>query len=464
MTEATQQESEDWKHKYLELLRELEANEGRLDEAEELLRLAINRFGMAVADSYPDLQGSVESLRTTARQEGISLEDLREGIHSVSRAILDAEAHAPGDKEAATAPPEVPPEATVSDLGHAAGLLTRMLENVSLTEALEPERSDLLAALGGSLAEDELAVLVDRSARLVNRMRRQLQQEKTELGGFLEQLTGALTEIDQHLGKDDESREASRQEQEELHETVSGGVSELRAQVEDQQDIAHLKSVVSERLDNIRERMEQFRESERTRRAESEARNRELKHRLGQLEGETEELREALRRNRLRMLEDPLTGIYNRLAFEERLHQEWVRRERHGGVMSLAILDIDHFKRINDDFGHKAGDKALRIVAQRIASLIRESDFLGRYGGEEFVLLLPETGLEDARRVADKLRAAVAETSFRYRDNPLEITVSCGVGEAGEGESEESLFRRTDEALYQAKANGRNRTEVAEPD
>jgi len=155
---------------------------------------------------------------------------------------------------------------------------------------------------------------------------------------------------------------------------------------------------------------------------------------------------------------DGLTGVFNRRHLEERLSEEFYRSRRYGGPLSLVMLDIDHFKRVNDVHGHLAGDEVLRIVAARVSEAVRASDIFGRYGGEEFGVILPGTDIAGARVVADKLRELVSGQPLAYKDVGLEITVSCGVAQvAPEHTTYEEVIRLADTALYRAKREGRNR-------
>jgi len=129
--------------------------------------------------------------------------------------------------------------------------------------------------------------------------------------------------------------------------------------------------------------------------------------------------------------------------------------------MSVIVLDLDHFKKINDTWGHQAGDRVLKHVARELRSHIRTQDFIARYGGEEFVLLLPDTGLASALRLGENLRQHLAGCHFKYRDEPVAVTISCGIAEAAPGEAFEAALARADQALYAAKERGRNRCEAA---
>lgn len=152
---------------------------------------------------------------------------------------------------------------------------------------------------------------------------------------------------------------------------------------------------------------------------------------------------------------DPLTGLLNRQGFSEYIEQYFpINAEKR---VSLMIIDIDHFKRINDSLGHDGGDEVLRKVAQLIKSNIRQNDQVARWGGEEFVMVLPETRKDDAFQIAEKIRALIAKSQFQQFPG-LQVTISLGVGTSDGRVPFTELFQRVDIALYQAKAQGRNRT------
>lgn len=159
---------------------------------------------------------------------------------------------------------------------------------------------------------------------------------------------------------------------------------------------------------------------------------------------------------------DPLTGLPNRRALDERLQQEWARLARHGGNLSVIMADIDHFKKVNDEFGHPTGDQVLRHVARVLAAGCRESDMPARYGGEEFVIVTPETGASAAATFADRVRMSICAQPLIIQGKTLEITVSFGVADNEGTTSPEELVQKADEALYLAKSAGRNCVKTAE--
>lgn len=160
-------------------------------------------------------------------------------------------------------------------------------------------------------------------------------------------------------------------------------------------------------------------------------------------------------------LRDPLTDTGNRIAMDQTLQREIEMSRRHLQPLSLLMLDIDHFKRINDNHGHSAGDKVLKAVAASIKDQLRNVDMVFRYGGEEFLILLSSTGREAAAMVGERLRQAVLAQDYWADDTLIELTVSLGCSTLLPGESIESLLRRADSALYVAKREGRNRLAMA---
>ena len=177
--------------------------------------------------------------------------------------------------------------------------------------------------------------------------------------------------------------------------------------------------------------------------------------------------KEVAQRKRMeaRLLElatiDMLTGVFNRRAFLRSLSKEVRRSNRYGHALSLISLDIDHFKAVNDSYGHLAGDEVLRVVAGQCSEEVREMDTFGRLGGEEFAVVLPETVAKSALGVAERICRRIANTSVQRDGNEIRCTVSCGVASLVAGQSMENLLHAADMALYEAKRQGRNRCLLA---
>jgi len=163
------------------------------------------------------------------------------------------------------------------------------------------------------------------------------------------------------------------------------------------------------------------------------------------------------KRLELMAVTDGLTGLYNHRFIFERLEEETAKVTRYKRPLSIIMLDIDNFKAVNDTFGHRTGDNVLQSAAHAIMACIRKTDVAGRYGGEEFLVLLPETDLASAKVVAEKIRSTVAQLRFETKE--LSITISAGIVEAQQDESYEAFINRADTNLYRAKRSGKNRVE-----
>ena len=184
----------------------------------------------------------------------------------------------------------------------------------------------------------------------------------------------------------------------------------------------------------------------------------------GKLRQRNRELGAAMEQIRELVNVDSLTGVYNRRRLFEVIHEESSRYSRSPGSFSICLLDIDHFKQVNDTYGHQAGDIILKAVAQGVAGDLRTIDCFGRYGGEEFLIVLPQTPLDGARIKAERVLARVASLKFPLIGDDFQVTVSIGVAEYHNDETTDDTLQRADKALYEAKDAGRNIVRVATRD
>ncbi|MGY4831170.1 diguanylate cyclase [Sphaerotilaceae bacterium SBD11-9] len=179
-----------------------------------------------------------------------------------------------------------------------------------------------------------------------------------------------------------------------------------------------------------------------------------LRHQKAQLET-------ALAQNRLLATQDELTGLSNRRHMSTLIMAERGRQSRSHAPISMVLMDIDHFKRVNDVCGHQAGDLVLQIFADVISNALRAGDSLARWGGEEFLLMLPNTGAEDALQCVERMRILLAGRSFEHLAPKLAVTFSAGIGVCSSDDRIDAIIERADRAMYRAKTTGRNRTVVA---
>lgn len=333
--------------------------------------------------------------------------------------------------------------------------LLQLLDRLNLPAEMTERASAVRMQLEAPTIDTSTAV--NALGDLIGGLQRNLQREIEDMAEFLQQITERLQAFQQNLFQADTARADSLRESQRLDAVVRDHVQDIRASVAEADTIEQLKQSINSRLETIDNAMTSFAAAEALRSHDAECALTELKDRLLNLEEEAGTLRTAIREEHVRAMSDPLTGIPNRLAYDERIAQEVARWKRQQGRLALLILDIDRFKDINDACGHSAGDKVLKTIAELMCEQVRETDFVARFGGEEFVLLLPDTSLEAAMMVAEKLRRTIDTCNFHFHDNRVPVTVSCGLAEFEEGDTAESVFERADEALYVAKRDGRNR-------
>ncbi|QNM96030.1 GGDEF domain-containing protein [Chitinimonas koreensis] len=183
---------------------------------------------------------------------------------------------------------------------------------------------------------------------------------------------------------------------------------------------------------------------------------------LQELKASIDKIQSDLSINRKNLEQDPLTGALNRQGLDHLLAKEVKRSRRAVRPLSVALLDLDRFKQVNDRYGHMVGDKVLMHFASLTRAVIRESDTLVRYGGEEFLILLPETDLNGARYLIDRMGKATARTPFFHQGQPIEVRFSAGVAQLKLDETGNALLLRSDEAMYRAKNGGRNQAVFAD--
>jgi diguanylate cyclase len=336
--------------------------------------------------------------------------------------------------------------------------LIQLLERLDLPLELTEDVERLKVRLDGEKTVASLTRSMTDIADLIARARSQVQEEKNEIEAFLSDLTDRLTQIDESLENTFQGERDAAQQRKDFGDRVNAEVQGIEDSVQEAQDLDTLKSSIRARIDAIQSHMDAYRKMETEREERSASEIKELSAQLDTFQSEVSTLHRKLEQAREAATQDALTGLPNRMAYDERIQEEIERARRYQRPLSLAIIDVDFFKKINDKFGHPAGDKVLKILAEVFKKRTRDSDFVARMGGEEFMLVLTETSADDALTVTDKLRGVIEQANFHFRDTAVPVTVSCGITDYSEGDSVEELYSRADEALYEAKEGGRNRS------
>lgn len=338
-------------------------------------------------------------------------------------------------------------------------LVQQLLSQVTLPAPAETEARRLQASLEECHSWVDIQQALDAIASLIIAA---VSREQREFESFLHRLDERLATIQSHIKVQRDSQEDSRSASAALDREVQDELMAIGQAVGLARDLDSLKVSVGTHVERISQSLTRFREEEAQRETLAQEHVTVLQEKLAALEAQTEHMRHQLQEERSRALTDILTGLPNREAWQERLVLEYERWRRYRQPVSLAVMDIDHFKRINDEYGHLAGDKAIRLIGRALRDRLRNTDFVARYGGEEFVILLPETDVDTALKVLEALREHIASLPFHFRKQHVSITLSAGlVGFANESGADQ-LFERADKALYRAKEQGRNRVVVAD--
>ncbi|MCK9692554.1 GGDEF domain-containing protein [Pseudomonas syringae] len=352
--------------------------------------------------------------------------------------------------------PSSPEPSYSSVAAHIEQTLLGLLDDLTLSEHFRPQVEDMQLRLKHGLNWYELLPILDDMAVLMLAINNGGQQE---FGTYLKQLNERLESFQSHLQAASEDHAEDQSTARDLNDQLREQVGGLQSSVQDASDLPSLKRVLDNRLEALLGTMDHYQLKRDAREREVASRLQGLAARVASMEQEALGFRTHLEEQRQKALIDPLTGLPNRAAWGERLEQEMARWQEEKNSLLVCILDLDHFKRINDGYGHLAGDKVLKIVANVFSKRLRANDFLARFGGEEFVMLLPATPPATGLTLLDELRAAVESCPFHFKGERVTITVSIGLTAFRPGERSDTAIKRADQALYKAKENGRNRIE-----
>ncbi len=304
--------------------------------------------------------------------------------------------------------------------------------------------------------DDNNKSLLPQLSLVLNDANETLQAEVNDIRQYIGKVVGQLGELNTFITSSIRHQTLSYDESRKLNREFIKRNESLQTKIDSSSDLEEIKQVVNTHLSVVNENIQSHLDIEMKRYNESNSKLKSVQKELQGMSKQCDTLKKKLNKARQDALHDALTGLPNRLAFDERINEEITRFQRYGNPMSLAVIDIDHFKHVNDTYGHKAGDKVLKAMAGVSSERIRKTDFLARFGGEEFVLLMPETDIDKALEAMNGLREVIEECHFHYSDQTVPITVSIGIAMFYADDNYDSVFKRADAALYAAKGAGRN--------
>ena len=329
-----------------------------------------------------------------------------------------------------------------------------MVTQLVATEPKDKSLKDIATQLDSGLSRQELmqcCLVVLRT--LID----EVLQERKQAEKYVANLQKTLAGLERNVNNSVTSSEKNYQLKLDNAQELRAQIDSFGHDVHNAIDLAILKQQASEMLDKMAQTLSDREKVDKDEQLTLMELLAGMKSQLATLERETEIYKQRLLDQKYHSYRDSLTQVPNRNAYNERVELEFRRWKRHKQPICLAVVDIDHFKQINDNYGHAAGDKTLQVIAQSISKCLRTTDFFARWGGEEFVVILPQTPIEHVKKPLEAIRKQIQRIPFKFKDKSVTITASLGATDFTDGDTINSIFERADKALYEAKHTGRNR-------
>lgn len=468
-----------WKEKYFQELEAAEHKEGHWKAERNTLERMLVRTCLASEGQALELDRLLARVRSDLRKNKVDVDSWRELQEQIDRqvALLDdvpvsnVGARPQLSSETVSEPKPLAEAKDEFDLPNAGNdsqrlriarrvghLLGQLLSQVSLDPDAEMTARNLQRALLSSDNWDELRDGLNQVADLIVAA---VTRSQREFEAFLKRLDERLEALQEHFSVQSTAQSGRQAAVEALDRNIREEIEQVGLHIESSDDLQDLKQSVSRHLEFIGHAVGRFQIEETEREKRLSEQLLAMQERVAVMEAHSEQMQGQVRKERERAMTDLLTQLPNREAWQERLSFEFNRWKRYQYPLTVGVMDIDLFKRVNDSYGHKAGDRVLQLVAREIKNRVRNTDFAARFGGEEFVLLFPETRADDALAVMDKLRAHISALPFHFGGDPVTITFSAGLAAFVPDDTEETVFDRADRALYSAKDAGRNCVRVS---
>ena len=355
---------------------------------------------------------------------------------------------------------ETPEESNTEPLSELRKAFLKILDSFSpmIKDDYENRFTELHKKLDGCISLLPLSQLGQQIGQMVSELINEAIGRIELSNDFLVELSKDLFKMEEQLSSYQTYNRETHNISSEFQNDLSSHTDEIHRIFESSKSLQDVRHLLTSKLSTISKAIEIKRESDEARLQEADASITELQNNLRIYKEEIIQVKERSESLEKEVLLDALTQINNRRAYDLQIRENLRRFHRNGEQFSLILIDIDHFKKVNDDYGHKAGDKCLKEITKLIKSSLRQSDFLARYGGEELIAILPGSNSAGAQYVAEKIRNCIAKARFYYKGEIIPVTISLGVtGVMASDTDPDSAFIRVDEAMYRAKKDGRNR-------
>lgn len=297
---------------------------------------------------------------------------------------------------------------------------------------------------------------LDHPFRIIKDHLKGLHERNRELEEFTRQTMNYLSETENHILSEMSFQQQKINDERHFEENITQNMAAIEDNITESKDFHAVKMAVMSKIENIKKGIDIKREKDRARFMESEKNLQDMTRRMSEIKKEADEIRKKSEEMEFQSVHDNLTGLNNRRAYDQKITETLDQVRQHGITASLMVCDIDFFKKINDTYGHKVGDLALKKLASLLRERLRGNDFISRYGGEEFAIIMPHTDMHGALLAAEGIRSYIASAVFAYKDKKIPLTISVGVSLFRQEDNGSTVFERADAALYLAKKSGRN--------
>ncbi|WP_372941497.1 diguanylate cyclase domain-containing protein [Shewanella sp.] len=339
-------------------------------------------------------------------------------------------------------------------------LAKELAAKIAEVEFRKDQRDQILVLKEVLLSDITVNTLLESYQTILSLLLDNIAREKTASQDFLFALNDALTIVRDVVNSTYNNSQRSEQLKGQLNKEINLRVNNADELVIDVDNITELKTQLTIQLSSLRDALSRKEALEQREQAILRKSIESMRKELNAMSNEANSYKEKLFEHQKLNLLDPLTQLANRTALEDRMEQEYRNHLRFKSPLWIAVTDIDHFKAINDNFGHSTGDKTLQVIAMALKNSLRDSEFVARYGGEEFVLLLPGITDEHISLMLNRVREKIKNIPFKFKNQRITVTLSIGAAQVMENETLEEAFERADAALYQAKNNGRDRVVI----
>jgi len=440
-----------WKDKYFKALIDQDDLEKMAGERfEQLYKEMLNAFGHFRGRDQT-IDQSIAALPKKSEASHVSIDILKDLNHQIADILELTSKDLPQETNNATKP-------EFETFTIAKDSLEYLIEQLPAEVYRQLDSDKLNTLLNESSDVNSLRAVADDIKNALATVLNERNKKIKELSTFLSRVARRLDGLQSHLKEEKTDRKNSSEDRGDLSDLVGNNLRSIRESVAEAENIDDLQNEIDSRLNEVDQKVTSFIETESDRANKAEQSSASLEAQLKKLQTQTNQLRQSLEAARTDAVVDPLTGVANRRAYDERFQIEYARWKRNHEPLTLTIIDIDHFKIINDSYGHPIGDKVLKVIAGRIQQQVRESDFFGRIGGEEFAFLLVNSDIENSIEKVESLRKSVEECNFRIKKKKFQVTISAGLATFRGKDTIETIYSRADEALVKAKQSGRNKT------